>query len=235
MVKGQPWHFDKAALLLTDMIEAHQPSDLEFFALPIWVRIYNVPFRGWCDESNARMLGEKIRDFLEVDKSDILGMEKSLRLRVNLDVRKALKKQGSIKVRGGEICICPVKYEKLPLICFYCGKLRHGTNDCKEVFGDSSPVKQFGPWFKASPWKPTGQEELDGNVTEAKSCGKKLFFTKKPPFKASQGDSHQTILSSVTTLLDKVVLGTNNETDIEEPRSGTRLEKKSHLRVKVKG
>lgn len=46
VLSGQPWYFDKVALLLTDMDAAQKPSDLQFYALPIWVRIYNIPFRG---------------------------------------------------------------------------------------------------------------------------------------------------------------------------------------------
>lgn len=109
VMKGQPWHFDKVALLLADMDEALKSEDIQFVTLPIWVRMYNIPFRGRCNEANARMMGEKIGDVLEVNKSDFLGMEKSIRIRVGLDVRKPLRKNVMIKVRGGDIVSCPVK------------------------------------------------------------------------------------------------------------------------------
>lgn len=141
VIKGQPWHFDKIALLLSDMNDVQKPSDLQFHDLPIWARVYNIPFRGRYKEDNARMIGDKIGRYIEMDKTDNLGMEKSLRIRVCLNVRNPLKKQITLKVRGGELCSCPIKYEKLPLICFYCGKIGHGTNECKDVFGDKSPVK----------------------------------------------------------------------------------------------
>lgn len=154
VLNGQPWQFDKVALLLAEMNDANKPSDIQFFVLPIWVRVYNVPFRGRYNINNARVLGNKIGEFIDMDKSENLGMEKALRIRVSIDVQESLKKQVTLQIRGGEMCICPVKYEKLPLIGFYCGKLGHGTNECKEVFGDNSPVKQYGAWLKASPWRP---------------------------------------------------------------------------------
>lgn len=176
------------AILLTDMVKAQKPSDLEFFALPLWARIYDIPFRGRCNESNARMMGIKLgsiwkwisRIVWEWKNPDSLGMEKSLRIRVRLDVRRPLKKHVSIKIRGGEICTCPVKYEKLPMICFYCRKLGHGTNDCKDVFGDNSPVKNFCLWLKASPLKPVVQDDMKEEQEVKQLCGRWLFFSKKP-------------------------------------------------------
>lgn len=97
---GQPWHFDRVALLQSEMEEAEKPSDLQFYSLPIWARVYNVPFRGRYNETNARIIGDKIGEFIELDKTKSLGMEKSLRIRVALDVRNPLKKHVSIKVRG---------------------------------------------------------------------------------------------------------------------------------------
>lgn len=76
------------AILLTDMVATFNPADLQFFELPIWVRIYNVPFRGRSNADNVRMLGEKIGVFMEANKSDNFGLEKSIRIKVRLDVRK---------------------------------------------------------------------------------------------------------------------------------------------------
>ena len=45
--------------------------------------------------------GDKIEEYREMDKTDSLGMEKSLRIRVCLDVRKLLKKMLQLKFVGG--------------------------------------------------------------------------------------------------------------------------------------
>lgn len=215
VLAGQPWHFDKVALLLTEMDAASKPSELIFYSLPIWVRIYDIPFRGRTNETNARMLGDKIGGFLEMDKSENLGMEKSLRLRVMLDVRKPLKKYVPIKVRGGEVCKCPVKYEKLPLICYYCGKLGHGSSECKEVFGENSPVKNYGIWLKASPWRPmrNGDEMEMGD--KSNSCRKKLFFPKKLPTKETLANPNEAI-NSVASMLGKVALNLEGMRAVQE-------------------
>lgn len=116
----------------------------------------------------------------------------------------------SIKIRGGDICSCRIKYEKLPLISFFCGRLEHGINDCKEVFGVQSPVKNFGPWMKASPWKSVTQEEGHDDMGVKRSCGKRLFFSKLPP-KVPLEESYPTNIHNVTSLLGKVVLDKDEE------------------------
>lgn len=116
--KGQPWYFDRIALLLTDMVAAQKPFDLQFYALPIWIRIYNAPFRGRYNENNARILGEKLGDYMEMDRTESLGMEKSLRIRVSIDVRKALKKHITLKMHGGDLCIFKLNMKSFPFYVF---------------------------------------------------------------------------------------------------------------------
>lgn len=59
----------------------------------------------------------------------------------------------SLKVRGGIVCDIPVKYERLPMLCFYCGRLGHSSNECVEISGDGTPEKRYGAFLGASPWK----------------------------------------------------------------------------------
>lgn len=119
---------------------------------------------------------------------------------------KSLKETDNAQRSGGCVCSCPIKYEKLPLICFYCGKLGHGTNECKDVFGDQSPVKHYGAWLKASPWKPLrAEDEMEDDGVEKKS-GKKLFFAKKTYSHNDTLKVSASIIHSVTSLLGKVVL-----------------------------
>lgn len=93
----------------------------------------------------------------------------------------------------------------------FCGRLGHGINDCKEAFGVQSSVKNFGPWMKASPWKPVAQEEGLDDMGVKRSCGKRLFFSKKLRPKAPVEDSCPTSIHNVTSLLGKFVLDKDEE------------------------
>lgn len=101
VLDGQPWHFDHYALLFEEINDLEKPSETDLFQLPVWVRFYDIPFKGRHNEGNALILGNKVGEFLLHDKRELLRMEKLMRLRVLLDVRKPLKKYINLKMRGG--------------------------------------------------------------------------------------------------------------------------------------
>jgi len=151
-----------------------KPSDIQLSYIPIWVRVYDLPFKGGYNDTNATMIGKKIGSFIQLDKWDSMEIDKSLRIRVLIDARKPLTQKIKLKMRGGQEDFAEVKYEKLPLFCYYCGKLGHGTKDCDEFFGEESPQKKYGEWLKASPWKFRNEGDKQEPKGQEKSCARKL-------------------------------------------------------------
>ncbi|KAL2927001.1 hypothetical protein RDABS01_000048 [Bienertia sinuspersici] len=139
---NQPWHFDHHVLILNDI-------------------------KGRMNENNVKNIGNKMGKFLEVDKSDVIGINKSLRMRVEIDVTKPLKTV-ELKMRKGEIMRGLIKYEKLPVFCYLCGRLGHGEKYCEETVGRRS----FNESLRVStPWKANkGDETLmeEGRSTIAR-------------------------------------------------------------------
>lgn len=64
-----------------------KPSNLQIYTLLMWVRFYDIPFKGRGNEENARMLGNKVGSLVALSKPSRFNMDKSLRIRVNIDVR----------------------------------------------------------------------------------------------------------------------------------------------------
>lgn len=56
-----------------------------------------------------------------------------------------------LKVKGGRVCDIMVKYERLPMICFFSWRLGHGSNECVDISGDCTPKKRYGAFLRASP------------------------------------------------------------------------------------
>lgn len=143
VLDGQPWHFDHYALLLGEVRGMDTPSEINLYHLPVWARFYNVPFKGCQNENNAIILGNKVGEFLAQDKRDCIGMEKSMRIRVLLDVRKPLKKYINLKMRGGCSNRVTVKYEKLPLFFFTRGNSAMGRRIVMSTMGKALRLRIF--------------------------------------------------------------------------------------------
>lgn len=139
-----------------------------------------------------------------------------MRIRVLLDVRKPLKKFINLKMRGGFTNRVSVKYEKIPLFCYHCGKLRHGTKDCDDFHGDGSPTKNFNGSLKASPWRPV-KEFGDGEGGASGSERTKRLFITKPAASPNISPIKDKV-DSVVHILNKVVL---NPIGDEGPKKAT--------------
>lgn len=178
VVEGQPWHFDRHAIVLSDINGNTKPSYMNLFELPMWVRVYNLPFKGRLNRENVEAIGRKLGGFVKADNSGAVGIDKSLRLWINVDVRKPLIQKIKVKMRGGENDYFEVKYEKPHLFCFHCGRVGHGVKDCPKCRDEEEPNMRYGGWLKASPWK-RGSVDIDREKANIKgSCAKELFITK---------------------------------------------------------
>ena len=176
VLEGQPWHFDRHVLCFSEIQDDGKPSEMQLHSLPIWVRFYNLPFKGRGNDENIKMLAGKVGVLVKIDKSNVMDIDRSVRVNVVIDVRKPLKEQVKMKIRGGEMNMVQVKYERLPLFCYICGKLGHGDKDCDELRGEGSPMKKYGSQLRASPWKPiTHGRTSPGDERE---IAKRLFVPK---------------------------------------------------------
>ncbi|KAL2944945.1 Gag-Pol polyprotein [Bienertia sinuspersici] len=118
-------------------------------------------------------MGNKLGEFMTMDKSDVIGINKSLRIRVKVDVTKPLQKTIGLKTKQGVVEVT-IKYEKLPVFCYICGLLGHGEKDCDEAYAN----QKFSENLRVNtPWKANkGTVENNGDL---RPVARKLFVTKK--------------------------------------------------------
>lgn len=59
-----------------------------------------------------------------------------------------------VRIGGAPLRWVDFKYERLPIFCYWCGKVDHDELDCTQwLWSKESPraeVKQFGAWLRAS-------------------------------------------------------------------------------------
>ena len=102
-----------------------------------------------------------------------------------------------------------VRYEKLPNICFNCGRLGHAVRD--RVDGSMDPKNpKYGIWLRASPWRSVKNYKKEINDESDISCPttRKIFFTKcmEP---RTHVDSE--VINNVASLLNRVSFDDNLE------------------------
>ncbi|TXG71179.1 hypothetical protein EZV62_006114 [Acer yangbiense] len=97
---------------------------------------------------------------LVLEEPEVTGLaddciRKFMRVRVRIDIDKPLKRCLRVDVMGdGVETVMLLRYERLPNICFKCGKIGHTTNECLEeerilvISGVGKPL--FGDRMKAT-------------------------------------------------------------------------------------
>ncbi|KMT07702.1 hypothetical protein BVRB_6g148250 [Beta vulgaris subsp. vulgaris] len=99
----------------------------------------------------VRSIGGTVGKVLEVEFSGV-SWDKSVRVKVLLEVLKPLRIIIKLRNTKGTIVIVEVKYERLPTFCYTCGCLGHIEHDCSRVHEDDREVeKQWSTWLRAFP------------------------------------------------------------------------------------
>nr|POF21699.1 hypothetical protein CFP56_26361 [Quercus suber] len=127
-------------------------------------------------------IGGTIGNFLEVDKRSWQSDQaKDMCLRVEFQLNKPLRLGGYVSDSEGGKHWVTYKYERLPTLCFICGKLGHDIKHCKETTNWQGANKQYGDrmragWFSkggqstSRPNKGDDQAEADGVTDGVGNC-----------------------------------------------------------------
>lgn len=97
-----------------------------------WVQVHDLPPRFFRD-SMAVQFGNFIGKYLEYDMKQLTnGYKNYLRICVQIDVRKPLKRRKKVMISDSKFTYAKFKYENLTFFCFLCGCLGHGDNFCSK-------------------------------------------------------------------------------------------------------
>ena len=153
--KGGPWTFDNQMLLLTKWKKGMKADNVELNHASLWVQIWGAPF----DMISARVateIGSRLGDVVEVERRRPKQDEANyfMRVKVALQLSKPLRRGGFIAGSDGERSWITYKYERLPILCHFCGLLGHDLHHCARHFsatrnGDEVEL-QYGDWLKAT-------------------------------------------------------------------------------------
>lgn len=133
---GWQWLFDKNLFVLKYLEGCVQANAIPFDTEAIWLQLHNLPMT-CIDEFYGERIRESIGKVLNVDiGADDIGWGCSLRVRVEVNLSKSLSRGRVINIDCNQSWM-PIKYEKLPRVCFSCDIINH-LSSCRSIGGDTS-------------------------------------------------------------------------------------------------
>lgn len=193
----EPWFFNKHLLVLRPLALNIQPSLMTFDTTPCWIRIYDLPILGR-ESKVINQIGSRFGEVLEVDESTMMGLARSVRLKILLNLNKPMKRGTKIRIGSAEPCWLPATYERISSFCYWCGKLGHTYKDCDDFYerADNEIVvleknMPYGEWMKASPMKHV---QISPTIeAEDKERARKSLFQKRVTKSGERKDVAQVI------------------------------------------
>ena len=125
-----PWSFENNMLVLQRWEKGLIARSVWFTSLPMWVQVYGLPF-DLINEEAGLDIGRGIGRVVEVDcKALALDLARFLRIRVEIPLKKPIRRGGQVVSPEGDRVKVAYKYERLVGMCFQCGRVGHNANRC---------------------------------------------------------------------------------------------------------
>lgn len=165
-----PWSFDNNLVVLKNFVG--DPANISLDRASFWIHIYDLPLKGITREVGHRIGNEG--EEIDIDEGAV-GWGRFLRIRVQLDITKPLRRAMRISFSGLDPVWLRFKYERLPRKSYFCGKLGHNEKDCALLLRAKEEGKQaeyqYGDWLRAGPDRASQRVRRDPGGTVESSSG----------------------------------------------------------------
>ncbi|KAL0005596.1 hypothetical protein SO802_013157 [Lithocarpus litseifolius] len=154
VISQGPWSFDKYLIGLYQLSASESVDDAKFDTNSFWIQIHNLPLSRMT-KVNATAIGSTIGRVEQVEASpsgECRG--RYIRVRISINIEQPLCRGRYVELGGSDPHWISFQYERLPIFCYWCGRLNHDERDCK-LWTDSGESlqkndQQYGPWLRAS-------------------------------------------------------------------------------------
>ncbi|KAF4404175.1 hypothetical protein G4B88_014631 [Cannabis sativa] len=168
VMERRPWIINGVLLNLKPWPVEGEVHSGEFEVAPFWVQFHGLPTR-YLSNENIPILAKKVGNLIKKEEKskEELVRRGYLRSYIEIWLSHPFPSGFFLKADGKPDSWVQFKYEKLPHLCFSCGKLAHWEKICSEqptmVYSKDGPaVPMYGTWIKSE----TGRMEKEGDSGE---------------------------------------------------------------------
>ena len=148
VLKGEPWTFDRHLVVLEKMNSGDGFEDLSFNQTSFWVQVHDLPVRRSSLEVAMEIVSVMGNVDVRMSKEGGSNNFNFFKTRVSVDITKPQCRGRKITMASGKEGWVSFKYERLPNICYWCGRLTHGDRECSKWVKSRGTLKvedqQFG-------------------------------------------------------------------------------------------
>ncbi|XP_050278167.1 uncharacterized protein LOC126719681 [Quercus robur] len=158
IIASEPWSFDKHLVAMQKYDKETPIDEVKFERASFWVQLHGIPPKYMTKEAALKIsgvIGEVTvpKEFKEIDGGNFLCLQ------VSIDLSLPLCRGRLISLENGRQVWISFKYERLPNVCYWCGRLTHDDKECEIWIDNEGTLKpddrQFGPGLRASAFTPT--------------------------------------------------------------------------------
>lgn len=130
---------------------------------------------------------EVVGEVIQPSNAKLFNAGNFIRIQVSIDLSLPLCRGRLISLNDGKEVWVSFKYERLPNICYWCGRLTHDDRDCDLWIESEGTLrvdqKAFGPYLRAPPFVTTRKNviQVPGYYVEKKED--KLFHLVRSSFR----------------------------------------------------
>uniref|UniRef100_A0A803Q247 Reverse transcriptase n=1 Tax=Cannabis sativa TaxID=3483 RepID=A0A803Q247_CANSA len=186
IMNRRPWLVNGVLLNLKPWPIEGEARLSDFEVARFWVEIHGLPTR-CLSEINAPIVAKKIGHFIKTDgkRKEEIVRRGFLRCWINVWIIHPFPAGFFLKAGANPESWVQFKYEKLPYLCFNCGKLAHLNRECLSPTTWVTPavgtaVRMYGPWIK--------MDGAHGNCFTSKGTQREITTGTKEDF-AKNGSS----------------------------------------------
>uniref|UniRef100_A0A803NJ55 Zinc knuckle CX2CX4HX4C domain-containing protein n=1 Tax=Cannabis sativa TaxID=3483 RepID=A0A803NJ55_CANSA len=148
VMEKRPWLVNGVLLNLRPWPLEGELNVAEFEVARFWVQFHGLPMRRLSDD-NTPIIAKKVGAFVKSDDKQKVEIVRRgfLKAWVDVWISHPFSAGFSLKMVGKEDLLIQFKYEKLPYLCFNCGKLAHLDRICNSLMamvipkvGDAAPI-----------------------------------------------------------------------------------------------